>query len=193
MDYPRTLCLSTTSSPESIILIMAPLFYHDPNRNSISANALDHQSIKKENKSDCIVDVISNRVVAACSESGNGVLGGVDARQPLSSFRSDIEIIRQIPKLTVDISHQSSSRKDDATKNTTTPVLCSHHRDEKEMLKVGQKRNTRISFESHPFGQNNKRKTRISFEVHPFLVFDDESEEKELHTGRTATPSTSVS
>ena len=163
---------------------MAPLFYQyqDPIRLSCSADVLDHPSAKTTTMT---MEKKSVRIVDLLSESGSSVQG-VDARQPLNSFRSDFEIIRQIPKLMVDISNRSPKRMDGANTKTTTAAFLSdnhhhHHQETKEgEEKVGQKRNTRISFEAHPFGQN-KRQTRISFEVHPFLVFDDDSEEQVLH------------
>ena len=131
----------------------------------------------------------SVRIVDLLSESGSSV-HGVDARQPLNSFRSDLEIIRQIPRLMIDISNRSPTKRGDANKTTTSISTTSrnkhsiddHHREDTDEgeEKVGHKRNTRISFEAHPFGQN-KRHTRISVEVHPFLLFDDDSEEQVLH------------
>ena len=170
---------------------MAPLFYQDPIRLSCSADVLDHPSAKTTTTTTMTMEKKSVRIVDLLSESGSSVQG-VDARQPLNSFRSDFEIIRQIPKLMVDISNRSPKRMDGANTKTTTAATLSdnhhhhhyhhhHHQETKEgEEKVGQKRNTRISFEAHPFGQN-KRQTRISFEVHPFLVFDDDSEEQVLH------------
>ena len=173
---------------------MAPLLHQDSIRLfSCSADVLDHPNM--EGKLVRIVCSDSSRFAASSESRGNNSTHGiVDARQPLSSFRSDIEIIRQIPKLMVDISNRSPTMMDDA-KNTTTTTsttpTCSDIKDKEE--KVGQKRNTRISFEAHPFGEN-KRKTRISAEVHPFLVFDDEfddeSKEQELHMDRVTTTAT---
>ncbi len=180
---------------------MAPLFYQDPIRLSCSADVLDHQSLKLKGKHvgpDSSLFFFATNSESA-SGSGNGCMHGiVDARQPLNAFRSDIEIIRQIPKLMVDISNRSPTRMDDAknAKTTTPTTLWSqhqiqHHDTKDKEEKIGQKRNARISFEAHPFGQN-KRKTRISVEVHPFLVFDDESNEQELHMDRRPTTTTTA-
>jgi hypothetical protein len=167
---------------------MAPLFYQDPIRLSCSADVLDHPSAKTTTTTTTMEEK-SVRIVDLLSESGSSV-HGVDARQPLNSFRSDLEIIRQIPRLMIDISNRSPTKRGDANKTTTSISTTSrnkhsiddHHREDTDEgeEKVGHKRNTRISFEAHPFGQN-KRHTRISVEVHPFLLFDDDSEEQVLH------------
>ena len=177
---------------------MAPLFYQDPIRLSCSADVLDHPSAKTTTTTTTTMEEKSVRIVDLLSESGSSV-HGVDARQPLNSFRSDLEIIRQIPRLMIDISNRSPPRMGDANKTTTSsmsmPTTTSrhnhssddhHHREDTEEgeEKVGHKRNTRMSFEAHPFGQINKRPSRISVEVHPFLVFDDDTEEQVLHVGQ---------
>ncbi|KAL7441681.1 hypothetical protein ACHAXH_005408 [Discostella pseudostelligera] len=180
---------------------MALLLNEDPVRISCSADVLDTPTptptMFVQNQSVRINDLIfrpSNTSASASSEEDDEKDDSIRGRRPIH-FRSDSEIIRQIPKLTIDMSSirqsattSTSSRKmmvNDATKTTpttpTTPTLCRDDEDEyDDGEKVGQKRTTRISFEAHPlFCGQHKRKTRISCEVHPFLVFDDDDDAEE--------------
>jgi hypothetical protein len=175
---------------------MAPLLNEDPVRLSCSADVIDTPTptptMFAQNQNVRINNLIfrrSNTSASSVSEEADEKDDSIHGRRPIH-FRSDSEIIRQIPKLTIDISsiHRSttstSTRKimvNDTIKTTpttpTTPTLCRDDDDTNDdEEKVGQKRNTRISFEAHPFGQH-KRKTRISCEVHPFLVFDDDDDD----------------